>query len=335
MSTYCTSTPGEQRIATGEAHGKAILLGEHAVVYGAPALALPLTALTCRATVRRSPGTGPAAAGPLLAAPGSSGQRSGPGGHVPDEFRLLLGAFAERAGLGAPPAVEMRLDSRIPTSRGLGSSAAHARALVRALDTLFGSGLDEEAAFSLVQVAEQAAHGRASGIDARATGGERPVLLADGRPRTPGVGAGFHVVVADSGSEGSTRRAVGMLRDAFAREPQQRTRFLGRSTALTRAALDDLAAGRLAMLGSHLTEGHRMLAGLGLTTDRTDALARTALEAGALGAKMSGGGLGGCVVALAATSAHAGSVAAALTARTGARTWTAAVAKGAGHDHHP
>ncbi|WP_405563130.1 mevalonate kinase [Streptomyces phaeochromogenes] len=332
MSTHCTSTTEVQRVATGEAHGKAILLGEHAAVYGAPALALPLPALTCRATVRRTTGPGAGVSRLRLFAPGPHGTPEEAAGDVPEELLLLLRAFAERAGLATPPALEIRLDSRVPPARGLGSSAANARALVRALDAFFGTGLDEQEAFDLVQVSERSAHGLASGIDALTTGRERPVLLADGRPRTPSVGTGFHVVVADSGSGGGTRKAVGMLRAAFARNPDHRTRFVHRSTGFTRAALDDLAAGHLPALGRHLTDCHRMLADLGLTTDRTDALARTALDAGALGAKMSGGGLGGCVVALTTTVAHAESVSTALADRTGARTWTAAVAKGAGHD---
>jgi mevalonate kinase len=332
MSTHRTSTTDVQRAATGEAHGKAILLGEHAVVYGAPALALPLPALTCRATVRRTPGPGTGVSRLRLVAPGPHGTPEEAEGDVPEELRLLLDAFAERAGLAAPPALEIRLDSRVPPSRGLGSSAANARALVRALDALFGTGLDEQETFDLVQVSERSAHGLASGIDALATGRERPVLLEDGRPRTPSVGAGFHVVVADGGSGGGTGKAVRMLRDAFARNPDHRTRFVHRSTGFTRAALDDLAAGHLPELGRRLTDCHRLLADLGLTTGRTDALVRAALDAGALGAKMSGGGLGGCIVALTTTVEHAGSVSTALADRTGARTWTTAVGKGDGHD---
>src|SRR5687768_12755936 len=152
MSTHRTSTTDVQRAATGEAHGKAILLGEHAVVYGAPALALPLPALTCRATVRRTPGPGTGVSRLRLVAFGPHGTPEETEGDVPEELRLLLDAFAERAGLAAPPALEIRLDSRVPPSRGLGSSAANARALVRALDALFGTGLDEQETFDLVQV---------------------------------------------------------------------------------------------------------------------------------------------------------------------------------------
>ncbi|MFD8524622.1 mevalonate kinase [Streptomyces capillispiralis] len=330
--THPTSMAQGQHVATGEAHGKAILLGEHAAIYGAPALALPLQALRCRVTVRSSPASTAGASRLYLVTPGPRGATEETARAVPEEFLLLLSAFAERAGLGAPPAVDIHLDSRVPPSSGLGSSAASARALVRALDAFFATGLDEQTIFDLVQVSEQSAHGMASGIDALATGSERPILLAGGRLRTPLVGAGFHLVVADSGSGASTRKAVGMLRDAFARNPNGRTRFVRRSTALTEAALEDLAAGRLPALGRHLTDCHAMLADLGLTTDRTNALAHMALDAGALGAKMTGGGLGGCVVALTTTAAQAASVSTTLAGRTGARTWTAAVTKEAEHD---
>ncbi|MCC5032678.1 mevalonate kinase [Streptomyces sp. WAC 00631] len=333
MSTQSASATEARRVATGGAHGKAILLGEHAVVYGAPALALPLPALNCRATVRRSERARP---GPLrlrrtVPAPAPRGLAEETEEDAPEEFRLLLDAFARRAGLRGTPSLEVLLDSGIPAARGLGSSAAHARALVRALDSLFATGLGERDVFELVQVSEQSAHGLASGVDALTTGGTGPVLLAEGRRGTPPVGTGFQVVVADSGSGCATRKAVTMLRGAFARDPGSRARFVDRSAALTRAALGDLADGRLTALGRRLTAAHELLAGLGLTTERTDTLAGAALGAGALGAKMTGGGLGGCVLALTAAPEEAEAVAGALSRGHGARTWTAPVAKGVGH----
>lgn len=340
MSTQSVSATEARRVATGGAHAKAILLGEHAVVYGAPALALPLPALNCRATVRRSERARP---GPLrlrrtvrapvpAPAPVPRGRAEETEEDAPEEFRLLLDAFARRAGLRGTPSLEVLLDSGIPAGRGLGSSAANARALVRALDSLFATGLGERDVFELVQVSERSAHGLASGIDALTTGSTGPVLLAEGRRSTPPVGTGLQIVVADSGSGCGTRKAVTMLRGAFARDPRSRARFVDRSAELTRAALGDLADGRLAALGRRLTAAHELLAGLGLTTERTDTLAGAALGAGALGAKMSGGGLGGCVLALTTTPEEAEAVAGALSRGHGAHTWTAPVAKGAGHD---
>ena len=331
MSTHQLPETEERRAATGRAHGKVIVLGEHAVVYGAPALALPVPALECRATVRLLDRPDP---GPLLirrAVSPACGPAEPAEEGAPEELRLLVDAFARRAGLPAAPDVEVLIESRVPPARGLGSSAATARALVHALDALFATGLGDRELFDLVQVAEQSAHGLASGIDALATGSDRPVLLANGRTSAPPVGAACQVVVADSGGGPGTRRAVAMLRDAFTRAPARRAAFLDRSAKLVGAALDDLAHGRLADLGRRLTDYHRLLAGLGLTTDRTEALARSALAGGALGAKMSGGGLGGCVIALTATRDEADAVAGLLAREHGVPTWTVPVAKGAGH----
>lgn len=332
MTTHHAPEAEERRAATGRAHGKIIVTGEHAVVYGAPALALPVPALSCRATVicrdRHRPG-------PIRLH--RDGRRPDEPAHpsgtdAPDELLRLVGAFARRAGIAEPPGLDVFLDSTVPPARGLGSSAATARATVHALDGLFATGLSDREVFELIQVAEHAAHGRASGIDALATGATGPLLLVDGRTHSPAVGADCRIVVADSGTGCATRKAVGMLRDAFTRAPGRRTEFLDRSTELTRSALGALREGRLTELGLRLTDCHALLAGLGLTTDRTDALVETALAAGALGAKMSGGGLGGCVIALAATPEAAETVAGRLAREEGVRTWTVPVARGAGDE---
>ncbi|MER5862847.1 mevalonate kinase [Kitasatospora sp. NPDC002040] len=328
-----------QPAGNGTAHGKVILLGEHAVVYGAPALALPIPELGCRARVVRQARSEPEAvsyrflqtpagipSGPFPS-PATSPQETAPEG-IHDLIRAVL---REAFGGGAP-GVDVTLESGVPPARGLGSSAACARALTHALAGFAGLRLSADEVFRYVQVSENAAHGRASGIDALATGSRRPVLLDRGRATTPPVGADGWVVVADSGSGASTKDAVTMLSDGFAQAAGSRERFLERSATLTREGLRHLERGDLAALGGVFTACHELLAGLGLTTARTDALARAALEAGALGAKMSGGGLGGCVIALTATGQAAGAVAALLLREQGALCWVTPLTRGEGHD---
>ncbi|MFF1697877.1 mevalonate kinase [Streptomyces sp. NPDC058257] len=329
---------GPPRTGTGVAHGKVILLGEHAAVYGAPTVAVPVPGLGCRARVVRSDrgGDRPSAFQLVQTPPGVPRGPVPAALHtteslVPEGLRKLTEAMLRQVHRRGTSGVDVLVESGVPPARGLGASAACARAVALALNALLGLRLSADAVFHYVQVSEKAAHGRASGIDALATGSHRPVLLADGRISNPPVGADGWIVVADSGSGAATKEAVTMLREGFAKHPGSREVFLGHSAALTRAGLCDLERGHLAALGRRLTDCHGLLAGLKLTTDRTNRLVEAALQAGALGAKMSGGGLGGCVVALTATEITADALAAALAREPGVRCWTAPLTRGEGH----
>ncbi|MEU4796692.1 mevalonate kinase [Streptomyces sp. NPDC023327] len=338
------SSPGTARdtdrrdTGTGLAHGKVILLGEHAAVYGAPAVALPVPRLGCRARVARRDRGGCGVLGFRLVAapPGVPAGLTGPLPHtaespVPEGVVTLTEAVLRQTGLPVLPGVDVHLESGVPLARGLGSSAASARALTLALDDLFGLELSADTVFRYIQLSETAAHGQASGIDAWTTGSSGPVLLAEGRISVPPVRADSWLVVVDSGSGASTKEAVGMLRQRLSRDPARRESFLDRSAALTRQALLDLERGHLESLGRRLTDCHALLAGLKLTTQCTDHLVEAALRAGALGAKMTGGGLGGCVIALTTTEHAADALAAHFVREHSLRSWTAPLPRGEGH----
>ncbi|MGW0792240.1 mevalonate kinase [Streptomyces sp. NPDC002911] len=283
-------------IGTGRAHAKAILLGEHAVVYGAPALALPVPQLTVMASAGWSPHTTDdqydvlftmtgSASPPLVTEASSSLQR------LVTEVRTFLGVLES-------PHLDVIVDCAVPPGRGLGSSAACARAIVFALADLFGREMPESAAYDLVQRAESVAHGRASGVDARTVGASAPLLFQHGEVHELPVNVDGLFIIADSGDMGRTKDAVQLLRAAFRKQAGAQEKFVRRASELTDQARRALAEGRPEELGNCLTDNHELLRTAGLSTGRIDALVDAALAAGSLGAKITGGGLGGCAIVL-------------------------------------
>ncbi|MFN0249775.1 MAG: mevalonate kinase [Kofleriaceae bacterium] len=287
--------------------GKIILLGEHAVVYGFPALA---AALDRGVTVDAIPTP---AGGSLRIDIPAWGLRVLASDDHPVSRSLI--AIADTLGVGRPP-VTLVGDAQIPPGAGLGSSAALAVACARALlaykvddararSTAEG-GIDKRKVDAAL-VAEAAAasealmHGRASGIDVAfaASGGIGVYRRASGvRPLR---GTQLRVLVGPSGSPRSTAEMVQRVADATSGPHSQsaddaRLLELGN---LTDAGTVALMAGEHGKLGAAMNRAHEILAGLGVSTAQLDQLCAAARLAGAHGAKLTGAGGGGAVIAIA------------------------------------
>lgn len=284
-------------VGIGRAHAKVILLGEHAVVYGSPALAVPIPQLTATASTGWSAGSGDSGGTDKLSFTSTGSVTRTMVTQVSESLRRLTSAFKARADVTDDAHLDVIVDGTIPPGGGLGSSAATSRAIVLALANLFDRELSDADTFDLVQTAESVAHGKASGVDAAAVGANAPLRFQAGRATELAIGCDTLLVVADSGSAGSTKTAVRRLRARFADEGAQE-RFVRRASELVDTSVTALAAGRAAEVGTQLTEYHALLSAAGLSTDRIDAMVAAALDAGSLGAKITGGGLGGCMIAL-------------------------------------
>lgn len=275
----------------GQTWAKAILLGEHSVVYGHPAVAVPLQDLRMRATASPSPG-------PCVL---SSLDYSGPLEQAGARFASVARAFevAREFSGRLGQSFEITTVSDFPHERGLGSSAAAAGAIIRAVLDACGREASADELFALTQMAEQIAHGKPSGLDAAATCSPCPIRFQGGqmRPLSQRIDNAF-LIIADSGVHGSTRQAVSGLRQRYENDPDNIGPRISRLGTLTRSAITALDQADAPALGSAMDEAHTVLAELSLSLPVLDALTEAARSAGALGAKLTGGGLGGCVIAL-------------------------------------
>nr|BAB07817.1 mevalonate kinase [Kitasatospora griseola] len=305
-------------VGTGRAHAKAILLGEHAVVYGTPALAMPIPQLAVTASAGWSGRSAESRGGPTFTMTGSASRAVT--AQALDGLRRLTASVKAHTGVTDGQHLDVSLDGAIPPGRGLGSSAANARAIILALADLFGRELTEGEVFDLVQEAENLTHGRASGVDAVTVGATAPLLFRAGTAQALDIGCDALFVVADSGTAGSTKEAIELLRAGFRAGAGKEERFMHRAAHLVDDARASLAEGEPEAFGSCLTEYHGLLRGAGLSTDRIDALVDAALQADSLGAKITGGGLGGCVLAMSRPE-RAEEVARQLHAAGAVRTW--------------
>ncbi|MGV3487775.1 MAG: mevalonate kinase [Tuberibacillus sp.] len=293
------------KTARGEASGKLILIGEHAVVHGHPAIALPFTPLTVSAEVMET--EGPLAIdcrlyrGPLWDAPEILHGLS-------QCINEMLKRFGERA-----QGMMIRLDSAIPLGRGLGSSAAVAAATVRGLFKYFGKPLTHEVLMELVNISEVFAHGNPSGIDSEAVTAEHAIWFRKGyRPERISVHTPVHLVVADSGEEGDTFVAVQSVKERMASDPDMVRASLSHLGQLADEARLALHKGNVMHLGQVMNEAQGELTNIGVSNDLLNDLIGAARKAGALGAKLTGSGRGGCIFAIAEEEDNVGKISDAL-----------------------
>lgn len=274
------------------AHGKIILLGEHAVVYGSHAIAAPVPLAVEARVMDGSDGV-------LLMIPRwGLEQRLKPS----DEgFARVLGSIIEELGL-AGRNMTIEVFPKVPRAMGLGASSALAVAVMRALDQHYRLGLDDEDINRLAFLCEQAAHGTPSGIDNTLATYGRMMLYQRGSegPRFQPLDAAMplRMVVGISGQESLTARTVAGVRRAWEGAPERYQRMFDEIDRLTLEGMHAITEGDSRALGELMNLCHGILNGLQLSTPALEDLIGIARNNGALGAKLTGGGGGGSMIAL-------------------------------------
>jgi mevalonate kinase len=270
-------------LGRGFGHGKVIVVGEHAVVHGHPALA---AGISTGIAVEARAGTG------LLRVPAWDLAASiGDGSPVGRALEAIVRQIEA-------PGLDFEAEARIPSRAGLGSSAALATATARAAAAAVGR-RDAEAVDAAVTAAEEIFHGSPSGIDAAAakTGlcgrftrasGWRPVPVLQRITLCVGLSGRARDTAAQVAAVGRLRERLPVAGDVLA--------LLGR---LADDAAEALGKGDVDGLGRIMDAAHGLLAALRLSSPELEALVHGARAAGAVGAKLTGAGGGGAVIALA------------------------------------
>jgi mevalonate kinase len=271
------------------AFGKVILLGEHAVVHGHPALA---AAIDRRVSLRCEE----RAAGPIsLEVPAWRVSVQ-----VGDDNLLAeaLAELARRAG-AAHLSLALRADAELPPAAGLGSSAALMVALARALAGAAGRRPADHEVEEMAGAGERFFHANPSGIDVALAAHGGAALFRRGRGLEPVAVAPVRLAVGLSGEPRRTADMVNRVAAALEREPAATGAGLAELGRAAEEAAAAWRAGRMAEVGALMGRAHEILAGIGLSTPALDEMVAAAARAGAAGAKLTGAGGGGAVIALA------------------------------------
>ena len=289
------------------APGKIILFGEHAVVYNRPALAVPVTQVHADVEVLDSP-----RAGIFINAPGidlHAELNSLPADHP--IASVILKVF-QSFGIFQTPDLEINISSTIPVASGLGSGAAVSVALIRALSSFLARSLSDDEVNALAFEVEKLHHGTPSGIDNTVITYNKPVYFIKSQPmETFKVGKPFTIVIGDTGISALTKESVGDVRRLWLKDTVNFENYFNEIAQIALIARHSIESGKSELLGELMDQNHLLLQSLTVSSPELDKLVEAARNAGALGAKLSGGGRGGNMIAL-AEQANAESVADAL-----------------------
>ena len=281
-------------MTTASASGKIILFGEHAVVYGRPALAVPLGQLRAHARVVQR--TAPGVAIHALDLDSTFSLDSAPAG---DPLAAIVRLALEALRPDSPPALELEVWSDLPIAGGLGSGAAVSTAIVRALAAHLGKPLGPAQVSALVYESEKLYHGTPSGIDNTVIAYEQAIRFerATG-PRPIRIERPFLLAIANTGIPSPTRIAVGDVRAGWQNDRVRFERLFDGVAEVVERAQAALERGATGDLGPLMDRNQELLQEIGVSSVEIERLAAEARAAGAGGAKLSGGGRGGNVIAI-------------------------------------
>lgn len=306
----------DQRVGIGKAHSKIILMGEHAVVYDYPAIALPFAKAAIEVVVTPS-----LTEHYYLASDYYRGKLA----NIPEALMNIVKGLELTLDIFKLPKnpLYISVQSTIPVGRGMGSSAAVVVAMVRAICDFYQKDLSDYLLQFIVNQAEVIAHESTSGIDSLMAATTQPVIYRKSQQAhafTFDLDA--YLVVADSGQESHTSQAVAKVRQLMESKPRIVKNAMDSIGNFVQQAYEAIQSKNIIDLGRLMTYNHYYLNQLEISNRLLDTIVNSAWLAGALGAKLTGGGLGGCVIALAESHTSAQLIEEAMQDAGAVQTWS-------------
>jgi len=290
-----SSRVAKRGMGEGKGYGKVILFNEHFVVYGIPCIVSSIDRYTtCR--VERTHGSGWIVEDLRPSTPGYKEDKLE---QQKDSINRILAA------MNIEPrdfCLKITFGGNLVAASGIGASAASCVALARALSDEFNLNLNDDRINEIAYEGEKAYHGSPSGVDNAAATYGGVLWFIRGNPPTIErlrLAGSVEILMADTGIVADTSKVVASVRERMNREKEKFDKIFAQARELAYEAREALLSMDLKKVGELMIENHRLLQEIGVSSRDLDRLVEIALDAGALGAKMTGGGWGGNIVALA------------------------------------
>ena len=282
-----------QQNSLGKAPGKIILFGEHSVVYGKPAIAIPVQDLLVITTIKSSKNEVKVFSDKIgLDATLNSLT-------IDNAIRKTIQLFAEEFSINISN-VEIKINSSIPVASGLGSGAAVTVSILKALNEYYGVEASLNVLNQIAFDVEKIHHGTPSGIDNTTILFEKPIFFQKDQPiEILDFKNTYYFVIANTGIQASTKKVVAGVRERYKNNQNKYLDYFYRMGEICKKAKTAFNTGDVKLIGELMNKNQYYLDNIGVSSYSLSILIKAGLTAGSLGVKLSGAGIGGNVIALA------------------------------------
>ncbi|MGR3741783.1 mevalonate kinase [Companilactobacillus sp. DQM5] len=299
----------------GRSHAKLIIIGEHSVVYGYPAITIPIRNIPVIAKMESIDSNES-----IIESRFFTGSISALPKRLTGIKELIIN-LDEKLNFNNTK-YNLRIESEVPIERGLGSSAATSAAIIRCFYQFFQTRLTKKQLIKEINISETIIHGHPSGVDAVSVTASDPLWFQkDQLPKSIDMNITGYFVIADSGIRGKTGEAVNDVKKLIENNPDEYNKYLKNLSQLTKKTSTALAINDLNKLGQIFNEAQKNLRNLSVSSPEIDNLIKIANLNGSLGTKLTGGGRGGCIIAIAKNLTQAQMLSEILENNSAIKTW--------------